>query len=136
MIQALSCVPSCLSTIQRCENLWSYAGFAELVNVHVICVRPTVLDLRIGWLGAIRPSGMYHDRTRDRFNETHFDTPIVFRCYLTVPRGAEDWPISRCAVGSATGSPRSPARFPLQVNTPFRAPTLKYVIPQVAQPRP
>lgn len=122
------------------ENLWAYDGWATVVNSRVVCVRPTILDLQIGWdggsnstfvqghisVGAIRPSGIHHDSGRDPTNGTHFDKPIPFRCYLSEPApkpkaaGAEDdWPISLCAVGSPWGQPPSPSRFGLQVDSPF-----------------
>jgi hypothetical protein len=118
----------------RRENLWLYNGFATLVNSRVVCVRPTVFDLRLGWddrsnstfiqgnlsVSAIRPSGIHHDRIRDPKHKVDFGTPIPFHCYLAVPDATgTDWPVSLCAVGSTTGQPRSPGGFGLQVNSPF-----------------
>jgi hypothetical protein len=71
-------------------------------------------------LGSIRPSGIHHDSVRDPNYRMDFKAPIPFHCYLVEPDAIGiDWPISLCAVGSATGRPRSPGRFGLQVDSPF-----------------
>jgi hypothetical protein len=114
------------------ENLWMYSGHATLVISRIICMRPSVLNLCIGWddesnstfvkgnlsLGSIHPSGIYHDIMRDLRKKAKFDTLIPFRCYLMVLHSV-DWPTSLCAVGSTTENPPPSGRIGLQVDSQF-----------------